>query len=98
MDIEDPKDERKIANSLKSLFPDHMFTSSSSTVPGVNGRLSVTLTVSSRPVQKLEVLKIENSQYRLRSEKLSVDFLNDTKEWPYDNFSSKLIITGCILT
>ena len=38
MDIEDPKDEKKIENSLKSLFLDHMFTSSSSTVPGVNGK------------------------------------------------------------
>ncbi|XP_063676022.1 C2 domain-containing protein 5-like isoform X3 [Bolinopsis microptera] len=37
VDIEDPKDEKKIENSLKSLFLDHMFTSSSSTVPGVNG-------------------------------------------------------------
>ncbi|KAL5264704.1 hypothetical protein ACHWQZ_G005697 [Mnemiopsis leidyi] len=37
VDIEDPKDEKKIENSLKTLFPDHMFTSSSSSVPGING-------------------------------------------------------------
>ena len=41
VDIEDPKDEKKIENSLKTLFPDHMFTSSSSSVPGINGKLSM---------------------------------------------------------